>query len=100
MRKIIKYSVAFLALLGVAVNGRQSEALVKAALRQSNGACTGGKGGTCPAGYKCNEFGFCIAGSSEPTPNGACTGGKGGTCPAGYKCNEFGFCIAGSYPEF
>ncbi len=87
--RIIRITIAVLALLGVS-----AKTLKNHILNQSNGACQGGKGGTCPAGYHCNEFGFCVAGYGNDRPNQACNGGKGGTCPACYKCNEFGFCIA------
>ena len=95
--RIIKLTLAVIALFGVSAIAKSFKNHVRSSrdhedLSQSNAACAGGKGGSCPAGQKCNEFGFCIVGG--PQPNAACVGGKGGSCPACYKCNEFGFCIA------
>ena len=92
--RIIKVTLAVIALFGVSAIAKSFKHHVRQHedLSQSNAACAGGKGGSCPSGQKCNEFGFCISGG--PQPNAACVGGKGGSCPACYKCNEFGFCIA------
>ena len=71
MRKFIKVTLAVAALLGFVTADR----------------CAAD--GSCPAGFHCNEFKFCIAGASTvetpvpvETPVGARCGADG-SCPAG-----------------
>ena len=56
--------------------------------------------GSCPAGYHCNEFKFCIAGflPFEDPVGAKCN--DDGSCPAGQHCNEFKFCIDGASQTF
>ena len=91
MRTIINKALVTIGLLGlVAANGHNNHH----ERRHNNLKDKCGADGTCPAGFKCNEFKFCIASEVEPVPEGGrCA--VDGTCPAGEKCNEFKFCVDG-----